>query len=273
MYYWNMGLGFKSANLRGEKSSEKSSENDWFRSVIDLPQTAISAINLKNWNAEPAVVHMVALAGPAARCNVMEGDVILAVDGHTATSENVLSLLRTSRNAKDGQVDASRGKDGQGNDGACSGAGRGGGCGGNGVALSSVLSIQRGKQRMEVEVVRTGAEDVKRVQLVLSLVDSLAAFVDESRVSHVCEPIQPFKEGLGPLVGLKQTIINNERERQTEEHRHAQRLHEIHHKVVNLINDAAQSLFAPAPPLPDLSVWNSCNVRLLSRLRSQKACR
>lgn len=220
--YWNMGLGFKCANV-GEKSSAKSSENDWFRSVLELHQAGISAMIFQSSNAKPAVVQVVARGGPAARCNVKEGDVVVAVDGLVATSENILSLLRTSRSAKDGQGNepSPNGNDGRGNDGV--GAGSGGVCGGNGVALSSVLSIQRGKQRVEVEVVRTGAEDVKRVQNVLKLVDSLAVFVDESQASHVCgkgESVQPFMEGLGPLVeGLKRSIINNERERQTEEQR------------------------------------------------------
>ena len=140
--YWPLGLVFHSREHNSNRNSPV--EKDWFHLLT----------NIEEWRLvnRPAVIKAVARGGPAAACNLLEGDIVVSVDGHPATSANVLSLLQTHRRDQAESGNGASKRDVLVNDGKA------------GTAGSSLLMVMRGNEKIEVEVVRTSAENVRRTE-------------------------------------------------------------------------------------------------------------
>ena len=214
--YWNLGLVFDTV------CDSKAPDNEWFSSLTNINQWAS--------NSKPAKIRQVLKGSPAAGCNLEKGDIVLKVDGIKAYAHNVCTLLRScGRGANDG----SAGRQGEG------------------IAMKSVLIVQKGAELVEVEVVRTGAENMRRVEHILGLLEMVGR--EEATIELAAAGKGDGESMKRQLVDdLRRAIIHHEHYRQADEYQHAQRLEQIHQRMVLLINEIAENLYPPPTPLPDL---------------------
>jgi hypothetical protein len=219
--YWNMGLAFQRSN---------------------------NAIRPNQLNSEPAIVKLVVTGGPGNFSNIMEGDIVVAVDGRAATAQNILWILSnsTSENDLDDDHDCSDHDDYIADL-------KGEEC----VGVPSILTIERGKDFLEIEVVRTAAANVRHLCHVLHLVNSLDSEIEEAFRDRVAEGSSDGHQRTMytrvTAEATRRAILNRERERQQKEHLHAMHLRLIHTNIVNLVDSAAESLHVVSTPPVELT--------------------